>query len=127
MPSDPPSADFSFIYSTGEREIVALPQTSPWAAKYGCGPRERRSDIIDTQAGWIWDFGRAGYAVWGLAAAPGRAEVFVYPDGRDGRLIADVVRTEKGHTEGLEPRVTEALVQMITTAAGGKLAGLSRA
>jgi hypothetical protein len=29
---------------------------------------------------------------------------------------------DKGHTEGLEPRVTEALIQMMTSAPGGKLA-----
>jgi pimeloyl-ACP methyl ester carboxylesterase len=124
LASDPPASDFSFIYSTGEREIAGLPDTSPWAEKYGCGPRERRADIVDTQAGHIWDFGRATYPVWGLEAGPGRAEVFVYPDGRDGRIVADVVRLEKGHTEGLEPKVTEALIAMITAAPGGKLAAL---
>lgn len=124
MPSEPPPAEFSFIYSTGEREITALPDTSPWAEKYGCGSRERRPDIADVQGGHIWDFGRAGYPVWGLEAAAGRAEVFEYPGGRDGRIVADVVRMEKGHTEGLEPKVTEALVRMLVSAPGGKLGAL---
>ncbi|HSV04541.1 MAG TPA: hypothetical protein VLI41_15205 [Phenylobacterium sp.] len=48
------------------------------------------------------------------------AEVFVYPNARGGRLIADVVRKDKGHTEGLEPNVTETLVAMMVAAPGGK-------
>jgi hypothetical protein len=39
---------------------------------------------------------------------------------RDGRVVADVVRLEKGHTEGLEPHVTEALVKLMVSARGGK-------
>jgi len=31
-----------------------------------------------------------------------------------------VVRLDKGHTEGLEPRITEALVELIVSAPGGK-------
>ena len=33
-------------------------------------------------------------------------------------MIADVVRLDKGHTEGLEPKVTEALIQMMVESAG---------
>jgi len=36
-------------------------------------------------------------------------------------LVADVVRLDKGHTEGLEPKVTEELIKMIVAAPGGKL------
>jgi hypothetical protein len=50
----------------------------------------------------------------------GTAQVYVYPKARNGRLIADVVRLDKGHTEGLEPRITEELVKMIVAAPGGK-------
>ena len=32
--------------------------------------------------------------------------MYVFPDARDGRVIADVIRLGKGHTEGLEPRIT---------------------
>jgi hypothetical protein len=117
-----PQADFSFIYTTGEHEITGLPDTSPWAEKYGAGPRVREADIIDDQPGQLWDFGRCTYPVWGLKAAPGRAEVWRYPDARDGRVIADVVRLDKGHTEGLEPRVTAALIDMMLSAPGGKIA-----
>jgi hypothetical protein len=35
--------------------------------------------------------------------------------------VADVLRKDKGHTEGLEPRVTEALLAMMVAAPGGKV------
>jgi|ERR1051326_3736123 len=53
--------------------------------------------------------------------APGTANVFTYAGCKDGRVVADVVRLEKGHTEGLEPNVTEALVKPMVSAKGGKL------
>ena len=58
---------------------------------------------------------------WGLKPGPGTAQVWVYPGARDGRVIADVVRLGKGHTEGLEPKVTEALIKLIVSAPGGKV------
>jgi len=33
------AADFSIIFTTGEHEIAAMPDTSPWAERYGAGPR----------------------------------------------------------------------------------------
>jgi hypothetical protein len=57
---------------------------------------------------------------WGLFPRPGKAEVHAYPKCKDGRVVADVVRLEKGHTEGLEPKVTEALVKLMLSAKGGK-------
>jgi len=118
-----PGCDLSFIFAVGEHEMVALPETSPWAEKYGAGPRERRADIVDTEPGQIHDTTREGNSTpaWGLSPRPGVAEVWVYPGARDGRVIADVVRLDKGHTEGLEPKVTEALVQLIVSAPGGKV------
>lgn len=123
---DPPDCDFSFIFAVGEHEIAALPATSPWAEKYGAGPRRRLADIVDTEGGQIHDTTREAYSTpgWGLKPGPGVAEMFVYPGARDGRVIADVVRLNKGHTEGLEPRVTEALLRLMVSAAGGKIAGL---
>ncbi|MFZ5668885.1 MAG: hypothetical protein ACOY4K_05290 [Pseudomonadota bacterium] len=117
-----PACDFSYIFATGEHEIVALPETSPWAERFACGPRERRPDIVDERAGWVYDPRRQnpGSPVWGLTARPGTAQAFVYPDCRDGRLVADVVRLDKGHTEGLEPNVTEALIRMMLAAPGGR-------
>jgi hypothetical protein len=47
---------------------------------------------------------------------PGTAEVFEYPNCKDGRIVADVVRESKGHTEGLEPLVTEQLIKLMLSA-----------
>jgi pimeloyl-ACP methyl ester carboxylesterase len=122
-----PDADISFIFATGENEMVALPESSPWAEKYGAGPRVRLDDVVDTEPGLIYDTLREGQSTpaWGLQARPGTAEVYVYPDARDGRVIADVVRLDKGHTEGLEPNVTETLIKMIVEAPGGKARALA--
>ena len=113
----------------GQTMIKLLPATSPWADKYGAGPRERRPDIVDTEAGQIHDTGRQQWSTkgWGLLPRPGTAEMWVYPGAKDGRVIADVVRLDKGHTEGLEPHVTEALVKLIVSAAGGKAQALKAA
>jgi pimeloyl-ACP methyl ester carboxylesterase len=118
-----PGTDLSFIFATGEHELVALPETSPWAEKYGAGPRVRLPDIVDEQPGLIHDTTREGRSTrgWGFAARPGRAQVYVYPNARDGRVVADVIRLDKGHTEGLEPRITRKLVELIVSAPGGKL------
>jgi hypothetical protein len=123
--SDPPDADLSFIFATGEHEIAELPAESAWAERYEAGPRVRQPDVVDTEAGQVWDKIRAGHSTpqWGLLPRPGTAQVYTYPGARDGRLIADVVRLDKGHTEGLEPRITESLVTMMLTAPGGKLQG----
>jgi hypothetical protein len=117
-----PACDFSHIFETGAHEIVSLPETSPWAEKYGCAARVREADIVDDQPGYVWDYARQGYPVWGMKARPGKAEVFVYPHCRDHRVVADIERLDKGHTEGLEPHVTEAIVRMMVEAPGGKIA-----
>ncbi len=44
-----------------------------------------------------------------------------FADCKDGRVVADVIRIDKGHTEGLEPLVTEELVLMMLSAKGGKI------
>src|SRR5579864_2066472 len=120
-----PAADFSFIYETGSREMDAkgLPETSEWAAKYACGARRKQDDVVDAKAGYIYDRSRQNPPVpaWGLLPRPGTANVFTYPGCRDGRVVADVVRLEKGHTEGLEPNVTETLVKLMLSAKGGRL------
>jgi hypothetical protein len=116
-----PDADFSFIYATGEHEISSLPDTSPWAEKYGAGARVRLPDIVDTEAGQVHDTRWETFkASWGREARPGTAQLFVYPDAKGGRVIADVVRIDKGHTEGLEPRITEELIKMMVSAPAGK-------
>jgi len=120
-----PASDFSFIYETGQREMdeKGLPEASEWASKLACGPRQRAQEVVDTKAGYVYDRSRQVPPVpaWGLLPGPGKAQIYVYPNCKDGRVVADVVRLEKGHTEGLEPSVTEALVKLMTSANGGKL------
>ena len=121
--ADLPDADLSFIFETGEHEIAELPAESAWAERYGAGPRVRQPDVVDTEAGQVWDKIREGHSTpqWGLLPRPGTAQIYVYPGARGGRLIADVVRLDKGHTEGLEPHITEELVKMMVAAPSGKL------
>ncbi len=118
-----PEADLSFIFATGEHEIAGLPAESAWAERYGAEPRVRQADVTDTEAGQVWDKVREGHSTpqWGLLPRPGTAQLWVYPGARGGRLIADVVRVDKGHTEGLEPHITEKLVSLMVAAPGGKL------
>jgi hypothetical protein len=123
-----PAADFSFIYETGQREMddKGMPETSAWAAKFSCGPRGKAQEIVDAKAGYIYDRSRQNppNPPWGLLPRPGTAQVYVYPNCKDGRVVADVVRLEKGHTEGLEPNITEALVKLLLSGSGGKLQSL---
>jgi hypothetical protein len=122
---DLPAADFSFIFTTGEREMddKGLPESSAWATRLACGARQKGEHIADGKAGYIYDRSRQNppNPAWGLLPRPGDADVYVYPNCRDGRIVSDVVRHEKGHTEGLEPNVTEALVKLMLSASGGKL------
>ena len=120
-----PSVDFSHIYAIGQREIddKGVPPDSEWAKKYGCGPQRKGPEIVDSKAGYVYDTSRLNLLRpgWGLLPGPGKAQVYTYPDCKDGRLVADVVRLEKGHTEGLEPKVTEELIKLMLSAKGGKL------
>ncbi len=115
-----PTNEFSFIYETGRFEMddKGLPETSEWSAKLGCGPRVRKPDIIDAKAGYVYDSTRQdpGSDAWGRLPRPGTAEVFEYPHCKGGLLVADFVRQAKGHTEGLEPNVTEQLVRLMLSA-----------
>lgn len=122
-----PDLDMSFIFAVGQHEMVALPEASPWAEKYGAGPKQRLADVVDTEPGHIHDTLSEGNsnASWGLAARPGTAQVYVYPNARGGRVIADIVRIDKGHTEGLEPNITRTLIEMLVTAPGGKVQRLT--
>ena len=122
---EPPDADISFIYTTGEREVdeKGVPETSDWATKYACGARREGAEIVDAKAGYVYDGSRLNLMRpgWGLLPAPGKAKAYSFPDCKDGRVVADVVRLEKGHTEGLEPVVTEELIKLMLSAKGGKL------
>ncbi|MEP7026330.1 MAG: hypothetical protein ABJB47_21510 [Actinomycetota bacterium] len=126
--AEPPEADLSFIFAAGEHEIAGLPADSQWARRYGARARVRLPDVTDTEPGQAHDKIRFGYSTpaWGLAPRPGVAEVYRYPGTRDGRVVADVVRRGKGHTEGLEPNITRELVQMMVGAPGGKARAAGR-
>jgi len=117
---EPPSNEFSFIYETGQHEMDAkgVPETSEWAQKLGCGPRVRKVDVVDTKAGYVYDSTRQdpGSDGWGRLPRPGTAEVYEYSHCKGGRIVADVVRESKGHTEGLEPHVTEQLIKLMLSA-----------
>jgi hypothetical protein len=117
---EPPSNEFSFIYETGQNEMDSkgIPETSEWAQRLGCGARVRKADVVDTKPGYVYDSTRQdpGSDAWGRLPRPGTAEVFEYPHCRGGRIVADVVREGKGHTEGLEPHVTEQLIKLMLSA-----------
>jgi hypothetical protein len=117
---EPPAADFSFIYETGQHEMddKGIPETSAWAAKYNCGPRVKKPDVVDEKPGYVYDSTRQdpGSDAWGRLPRPGTAEIYEYPKCQGGRIVADVIRDGKGHTEGLEPHVTEQLIKMMLSA-----------
>ena len=123
--SAPNDCDFSYIFANGENEPSSQTRavTSSWADKYGCRPRAQTDEIADAKAGYVYDPSRQefGSDMWGRLPRGGSAVVMEYPGCRDGRIVADVMRKGKGHTEGLEPHVTEKLVQMMARAKGGKI------
>lgn len=128
----PPPCDYSHIYTVGEVELqvasTPLPEKMVTAERYGCGPRTRRPDIVDEKGGYVYDTAtdRTPNPRRGGRPAPGTSEVYEFPGCRDGRVVAQVLRLKKGHAEGLEPKVTEALVKMMVQARGGKLAALAQ-
>lgn len=118
-----PACDFSHIFAIGEYEITELPQTSALAEKFACDARVRRDDIVDTEPGKTHD-GRSqnpGTREWGLLPRPGAAQVYEYPNCAGGRVVADVVRMDKGHTEGLEPNIVDEIVRLMVSASGGRI------
>jgi hypothetical protein len=120
-PATLPDCDFSFIYTAGQLEIEGLPATSPWAQKYGCQARVKRTDVVDTRQGYVTATDQSRGPSWGRFARPGTAQVYDYPGCKGGKVVADIVRLDKGHTEGLEPRVMEEIIKRIASAPGGKL------
>jgi pimeloyl-ACP methyl ester carboxylesterase len=117
------ACDYSFIFENGENE--SMPDAaSPLADKFSCQPRRKEEDVVDPKPGYVWDATRQdpGSDGWGHYPRSGRAQVYVYPGCKGGRVVADVVRLQKGHTEGLEPNVTEKLISLAVSAKGGKIA-----
>ena len=112
-----PDYKFSHIYTSGEHELpkaTGLPNTSPWAEKLSCDAQAQHPDIVDAKAGYVYD-SREGRQnpVWGFKARPGKAQVYIYPNCDNGHVVADIIRMDKGHTEGLEPNITEEIVKMM--------------
>lgn len=120
-------AEFSFVFAVGEHEVESVPETSPWAERFGAGGRVAQPDVVDAAGGQVHDGRFEGRYTksWGREPRGGTAKVWIYPGARDGRVIADVVRLDKGHTEGLEPNVMRTLLELMVGAAGGKLAAAS--
>lgn len=116
-----PACAFSHIFAVGEHEVTGVPETSPVAERFGCTVRRQEKDIVDTAPGHVWDYQRAGYNVCGMQARPGTAREWVWTGCKGGAIVADMMRLDKGHTEGLEPHVTEELLRLMTRAPGGKL------
>ena len=97
-----------------------MPRESKWAQKLGCGPQPAEPrQIVDTKAGYVYDSTRQGESasrIWGFLPRPGTANIWEYPGCKDGRIVADITRLDKGHTEGLEPKITEEIVKLMLTA-----------
>jgi hypothetical protein len=119
----PLTCDFSFIFDIGELEAQSATATddSEWATKYACGKRVRKADVVDTQRGYVTATDQSRGPSWGTTARPGTAQVYEFPKCKDGRIIVDVIRMNKGHTEGLEPKITDTIVKYMLSAKGGKL------
>jgi hypothetical protein len=115
-----PAYNFSHIYTSGQHELTAagLPPDSKWAQKLQCGAQTHGADIVDSKAGYINDSRVQANPnkIWGLKARPGTAQVYLYPKCANGYVVADIIRLDKGHTEGLEPKVTEEIVKLMMTA-----------
>jgi hypothetical protein len=124
-PAGPPggACDYSFIFSNGEYESTPA-DTSPLADKFSCGKREELPEVLDPKPGYVWDPTRQdpGSDGWGRYPKSGRALVYVFPHCKDGRVVADVVKMQKGHTEGYEPNITDKIVELAVSAKGGKIA-----
>jgi hypothetical protein len=116
------ACDYSFIFSNGEYESIPA-ETSPLADKFGCAARKQEADVIDPKPGYVWDASRQdpGTDGWGHYPKSGRALVYVFPSCKDGRVVADIVKLQKGHTEGYEPNVTDKIIALAVSAKGGKI------
>ncbi|HEY7800097.1 MAG TPA: alpha/beta hydrolase [Hyphomonadaceae bacterium] len=117
-----PEKPFSFIYEAGDHEWThkGVPKESKWAQKLGCGAQPTTPrQVVDTKAGYVYDSSRQGDTanrIWGFLPRPGTANIWEYPGCKDGRVVADITRLDKGHTEGLEPAITEEIVKLMISA-----------
>jgi hypothetical protein len=120
-----PNYNFSHIYVTGEHELTpaGMPDNSRWAQQLKCSARRKPEEIVDSKAGYIYDSTRQNppNPIWGRTPRPGKAQIFVYPNCEKGLIVADIIRLDKGHTEGFEPQITEQIIKMMLSAKGGKI------
>ena len=79
--------------------------------------------MVDKKAGYVTATDQSRGPSWGTTARPGTAQVYQFGTCKDGRVVADVIRMEKGHTEGLEPNVTQKILDLMMSAKGGKISG----
>jgi pimeloyl-ACP methyl ester carboxylesterase len=119
----PLTCDFSFLFDIGELEDASATATdaSEWAEKYSCGKRVRKADVVDEKRGYVTATDQSRGPKWGTTARPGTAQVYEFPKCKDGRVVVDIVRMNKGHTEGLEPKIMDTIVKYMVHAKGGKL------
>lgn len=112
------ACDINFLFSRGETEVtLAAPDPNPVAERMGCDAREGPEDIVDTEAGQLYDnSGRVMREGWGGMPAPGTAQFYQYPNCDRGLIVADYVRLAKGHTEGYEPKLTAHILERVMTA-----------
>lgn len=112
-----PDKPFTFIYEAGEHEWTeaGVPDNSPWAEKLGCSSERVVREITDTKAGYVYDSREQANRnkIWGMDPRPGVARIWEYPDCDNGMVVADISRLDKGHTEGLEPAITEEIIKMM--------------
>src|SRR5262245_56566675 len=122
-PPAPLTCDFSHIFDIRQLEAASASATdsSEWATKYGCGKRVRKPDVVDDKPGYVTASDQTRGPSWGTTARPGTSQVYEFPGCKDGRVVVDVIRMNKGHTEGLEPNITETIVRYMLEARGGKL------
>jgi poly(3-hydroxybutyrate) depolymerase len=115
-----PEKPFSFIYEAGNDEWTAagVPGESKWAQKLGCKAQSKPREVVDTKPGYVYDSRVQANPnkVWGGKPAPGVAKIWTYPGCANGRIVADITRMDKGHTPGLEPKITEEIVKMMVAA-----------
>lgn len=123
IPTSALQCDFSHIFAIGELEASSATavDTSEWATKYGCGKRVRKEDVVDEKRGYVTATDQSRGPSWGTTARPGTAQVYEFIGCKDNRVVVDVVRMNKGHTEGLEPNIMERIVKYMLAAKGGKL------
>jgi hypothetical protein len=115
-----PTCNLSHIFVSGELEIVSLPEKSPWADKYKCASRVQRRAVTDSDLGYVTSEDPHDTVRRSRAEVPHTAKILVYPECKKGKLVADVLRLDRDHGDGLGPHVTEAIIELITSAPDGK-------